>query len=221
MRDEPGAPPYLMIDGLEALLGLVHFGVVELHVWGARADRLDRPDVVVLDLDPAPDVPWSRVATTAQRLRARVSELGLVPFLRATGGKGLHVVVPLARRAGWDEVKALALGLAQELVREEPKRYTAKLAKDKRGGKVFIDYLRNAPHATAVAPWSVRARDGAPVALPLPWEALEVKGRPAPVSLRGVIELLDAGMTDAWAGFDAARRPLTRPMLASLAAASE
>jgi bifunctional non-homologous end joining protein LigD len=205
-----GRAPYAMVDDLPSLISLVQIGVIELHVWGARADRLDRPDLVVLDLDPDPTLPWRSVVDTAQLLRGLLDELGLAPFLRTTGGKGLHVVAPLARRASWDEVKGFSHALARQLVRAAPDRYTATIAKSKRAGKILIDYLRNDPDSTAIASWSPRARAGAPVAVPLRWEELDAETRPV-FSLREARTRL--ALPDPWAGFDDARRPLTRAML--------
>jgi bifunctional non-homologous end joining protein LigD len=204
-----GRAPYAMVDGLPSLVALVQVGVLELHVWGARADRLDRPDLLVVDLDPDPSVAWRRVADTALLLRALLSELGLAPFVRSTGGKGLHVVVPLERRTGWDELKGFAQAVAAQLVRTAPKEYTARMSKAERRGKIFLDVFRNAPEATAIASWSVRARPGAPVAAPLAWERLAEKERPV-VSLRDALETLSE--PDPWAAFETSRRPLTSAM---------
>ena len=213
--------PYLMIDSAESLLSLVHFGVVELHVWGCRADKLERPDLIVMDLDPAPDVPWSRVARTALALKEQLEVLGLTPFLRATGGKGLHVVAPLRRRATWDQVKTLTHDLARAFAQRDPKHFTAELAKHRRAGKVFIDYLRNTRHATAVASWSVRARDGAPVAMPLAWDELDLKHGPPTRNLREVLALIARpGWQDPWADFESSRRPVTKAMCEAVASLS-
>ena len=210
----PGEPePYLVIDDRESLLSLVHFGVIELHVRGARADALDKPDTIVLDLDPAPDVPWSRVVKTAIALRDQLDALGLAAFVRSTGGKGLHVVSPLVRRASWDDVKAFSHGLAQALAQRDPERFTARMAKAQRTGKIFIDYLRNTTQATAVASWSVRAHEGAPIARPLTWDELDLHKRP-------VTTIRDAIEADPWTDFEASRRTLTRRMLDAVASLS-
>jgi bifunctional non-homologous end joining protein LigD len=204
-----GRAPYAMIRGLPSLVALVQVGVLELHVWGARADRLDRPDLLVVDLDPDSSVPWRRVADTALLLRSLLTELGLVPFVRSTGGKGLHVVVPLERRTGWQELKGFAQAVAAQLVRTAPKEYTARMSKAERRGKIFLDVFRNAPEATAIASWSVRARPGAPVAAPLAWERLDEDERPI-LSLRDALATLSE--PDPWAAFERSRRPLTSEM---------
>jgi bifunctional non-homologous end joining protein LigD len=204
-----GRAPYAMVQGLPSLIALVQVGVLELHVWGARADRLDRPDLLVVDLDPDPSVPWRKVADTALLLRGLFDELGLVPFVRSTGGKGLHVVVPLERRTGWEEVKAFARAVVGQIVRTAPGEFTAKMSKAERHGKIFLDVFRNAPEATAIASWSVRARPGAPVAAPLPWQRLGDDERPV-VSLRDALASLSE--PDPWADFEASRRALTSAM---------
>src|SRR5690606_17087857 len=139
-------------------LSLVQLGALELHVWGARDDRLERPDRLVFDLDPDTSLPFARVIEAARRVRERLAEVGLESFVKTTGGKGLHVVAPVARRSGWDEVKGFCRAVAVDLATREPRRYVANMAKAKRRGKVFIDYLRNGRGATAIAPFSARAR---------------------------------------------------------------
>jgi bifunctional non-homologous end joining protein LigD len=200
-----------MVGDLRSLIALVQIGALELHPWGARADRLDRPDLVVFDLDPDPALPWSRVVETALALRTFLADLGLVPFARATGGKGVHVVTPLVRRSGWDEVKAFAAAVAGELVRLAPGQLTPRMSKARRRGKIFIDVFRNAPEATAIASYSVRARPGAPVALPLAWPELEALDAPPRESPREALARLER--PDPWEGFEASRRPLTRALL--------
>lgn len=205
---EAAEAPYIMIDGLPALISLVQLGVLELHVWGARADRLEQADLLVFDLDPAEGLPWRAVVDAGHLLRERLEELGLEAFARVSGGKGLHVVVPLVPGPPWDVVKPFCQAVALALVREHPTRFTAKLSKRRREGKIFIDYLRNARDATAIASYSARAKPGAPVALPVSWDELDPSA-PAPprFSLREVPELVRR-RRDPWATFEGARRPL-------------
>ena len=197
-----------MVNDLAALVSLVQIGVLEFHVWGARADRLDRPDLCIFDLDPDPAVPWPRVVETAVALRVFVEELGLVAFARVTGGKGVHVVVPLVRRVGWDDVRDFAHGVAQHLVRLAPDRFTAVMSKARRKGKIYIDWVRNTREATAIASWSTRARPGAPVALPLAWDELEALSSPLHESVREAPRRM--AMPDPWQHFEASRHPLSR-----------
>ncbi|HZI27991.1 MAG TPA: non-homologous end-joining DNA ligase [Gemmatimonadaceae bacterium] len=204
-----GREPYAMVDDLRSLISLVQVGVLEFHVWGARADRLDRPDLVVFDLDPDPELPWRSTAETAVLLRELLNELGLVSFVRSTGGKGLHVVAPLERRATWDEVKGFSHALAQQFARTAPARFTTTVTKSRRKGKILIDYLRNDPESTAIATWSPRARAGAPVAAALAWAELDADERPE-ITVRDAHARLMR--PDPWSEFDNARRPLTRAM---------
>lgn len=193
-------------------MALDQLGTLELHVWGARADRLERPDLIVLDLDPGPDVPGSQVVEGARALRGQLEDLDLGAFLRLTGGEGLHVVTPIERRSTWDEVRTFAHDVARGFARREPERYTAKLPKRHRVGRVFIDYLRNGRGATAIASYSPRARPGAPVAWPIPWERLDGDADAPPrVTLP---EVLREGLPndDPWADFEATRRVLTKAM---------
>ena len=204
-----GRAAYAMVKDLPSLVSLVQVGVLELHVWGARADQLDRPDILVIDIDPDPSLPWTRVAEAAHLLRELFEALELVPFVRSTGGKGLHVVVPLERRSTWEEVKRFAAGAAAQLVRAAPDRFTANMSKSRRPGKIFLDVFRNAPESTAIASWSTRARPGAPVAATLAWDELEADAAPR-VTLRDAPARLER--PDPWASFERSRRRLTESM---------
>jgi bifunctional non-homologous end joining protein LigD len=201
--------PYAMVDGLPALLGLVQISALELHVWGSRAEHLDQPDIVVFDLDPAEDVAWGAVVDAAWLIKERLASLGLIAFVRLTGGKGLHVVVPVAPGATWPSAKSFTRRLVNEIVREDPRRYTPSMAKNRRRGKIFIDYLRNDREATAIASYSPRARAGAPVALPIEWDELDRKADAAPrYGLLDVPSLVRRRTRDPWADFEKARSPL-------------
>jgi bifunctional non-homologous end joining protein LigD len=206
---------YLTLRDTAGLVSLVQMGALELHVWGSRADAIEKPDRVVFDLDPDPSVPWAFVIETARRVRERLRSLGLTSFPKTTGGKGIHVVVPIRRGPGWPEVKAFSAGLASELVREEPDRLTTHLAKARRAGRIFIDTLRNRRGATWVAPYSPRARPGAPVSTPVSWEELTPKLEPDRFTVRSVPERLDR-KKDPWAGMDSTRQTVTASMLRSL-----
>ncbi|TJZ73799.1 DNA ligase D [Chitiniphilus eburneus] len=202
---------YMMVNDLEALISLVQFGVMEFHTWGARGNAPTQPDRLIFDLDPAPDVPWARVREAAQLTRGFLEELGLRSFLKTTGGKGLHVEVPLVRGPGWNEAKAFARGVAEHLAAEIPQRFTTKLAKSRRGGKIFIDYLRNSLGATAVAAFSTRARPGAPVATPLFWEELDHGIESAHFNIDNLAARL-RDTDDPWAEYDSSRQRLTTAM---------
>lgn len=211
--DVPGDEErYVMIEDLDGLVGLVQLGVLEIHPWGSRSDRPDRPDRMILDFDPDEALPFDVVVDGAVALRDRLLGLGLTSFVRSTGGKGLHVVVPLARRHSWDDVKEFSRRLAEDLVRAHPTRYVAQSSKAKRKGKVYVDWLRNTMGATAVASWSWRARPGAPVAVPLRWSDL------GPDLDRSTFSVprLSPPASDPWNGFFDIDQSLTRAMWASL-----
>jgi bifunctional non-homologous end joining protein LigD len=205
-----GEDPYAAIDGVESLLGLVQIGVLELHVWGSRAEQLDKPDMIVLDLDPAPDVPWSEVVKASFDVKARLESLGLNAFAKLTGGKGLHVIVPVNPGPSWPAIKKFTRAFVNEMVRDEPRRFVASMSKVKRTGKIFIDYLRNDAESTAIGAYSPRARAGAPVALPVEWDEVDASAADeAPrFGLLEVPKLIRARKRDPWAGFGDARRSL-------------
>ena len=160
--------PMLVIDDLAGLLELVQASVLEIHPWGARADRPELPDRVTIDLDPGDNVPWQRVVDAAHDVRRRLSASGLESFVKTTGGKGLHVVMPIARGPSWEDVKLFSDAIASRLVHEDLAHRTTNMAKAKRHGKVLVDVLRNRRGATWVAPYSPRARAGATVSWPIP-----------------------------------------------------
>ncbi len=160
--------PYLGVDSAEALVALAQQAVTEIHPWGSKKGDPDVPERIILDLDPAPDVKFARVIEGAQELRKRLARLGFTPFVKTTGGKGLHVVIAI-KGADWPEAKAFAKAVAVQLETDMPDRYTTTIAKKARPGKIFVDYLRNDRTSTGVAPWSPRAREGAPIAVPVTW----------------------------------------------------
>lgn len=201
---------YMYVDGLPPLLGLVQLGVLEFHIWGSRRDRLERPDRLVFDLDPDEVLPFGRVASAALDLRDRLKDLGLESWPKSTGGKGLHVVVPITRRTGWDEARAFTQAVARQIVAEDPSHFTAKMSKGKRTGRIFVDYLRNARNATAIADYSTRARPGAPVAAPIAWDEVNPRSKTPPIfTIRDFPARLEE---PAWEGFDQVRQSVTVAM---------
>lgn len=210
VEEQDGTGIYLMIDAPAALFALVQLGVLEFHIGNARADRLDRPDRIVFDLDPDEGLPWRDTVATALLLRERLADLELESFVKTTGGKGLHVLVPLTRRNSWDEVRDVAERLAQEFVALEPRRFTATMSKARRKGRIFIDYFRNTRGATWIAPYSTRTRPGAPVSVPLAWDELTQSGnRPPRHTIRDVPERLASLRRDPWADIGRLRQSLT------------
>ena len=176
-------------------------GTVEIHPWGSRADDLERPDRLIFDLDPGDDVPWSAVIAAAQAMRAELEGRGLASFVKTSGGKGLHVVVPIVPRSGWEEAKAFTQDVAEAMSRRHPDRYLATMSKRARRGRIFIDYLRNSRGATAVAAYSTRARPNAPVSTPLTWDELSEGMRADHFTVDNLRERLDFLRRDPWDGF--------------------
>jgi bifunctional non-homologous end joining protein LigD len=209
-NDPEDEEPVIAIDGLPGLLGLVQGGVLEIHPWGSRLADLEKPDLITMDLDPGPGVDWSDVIAAALEVRQRLTDAGLESFVKTSGGKGLHVVAPLEPRAGWDEVKAFARAIADAMASDSPRRYVATVTKAKRKGRILIDYLRNGRGATAVAPYSTRARPGAAVSMPLGWDELGPTIGPAYFTVRNALPRLAGRDGDPWADFRRAARPLAR-----------
>ncbi len=167
-----GEEEAIVINDLRGLITLVQASVLEIHPWGARIEDLERPDRLIFDLDPAPDVEWNAVIEGANEVRRRLKDAGIKSYVKTSGGKGLHIVSPLTPSAGWNELKEFARSIALAMEADEPSRYVAAMAKKARRGKIFVDYLRNARGATAVAPYSTRAKPGAPVSTPVRWDEL-------------------------------------------------
>ncbi|MBX3300633.1 MAG: DNA ligase D [Nitrospira sp.] len=212
VEERNGPACYMVVNTPAALIALVQLGVLEFHTWGATQERLDRPDRMILDLDPAPDVPWREVSEAAGLVRTVLDELGLRSFLKTTGGKGLHVVVPLERRHSWGEVKRFARCLAGHLARTLPERFTDNMAKRARKGKVYVDYLRNGQGATTVAAYSTRARMGAPVSVPLMWDECSPALRSDHFTVHTIEARLSQLTQDPWAEYATVQQHLTAEM---------
>ena len=190
---------YLVADTPQAVLALAQMDVIEIHTWNSRDDDLERPDRIVVDLDPGPEVRWSEVVAAARLLRGALEVLGLRSFVKTTGGRGLHVVAPLARERDWSECLLFARGLAETVAREHPKGFTTRYAKTGREKKILVDYLRNNRTNTSIAAFSPRAREGAPVSVPLAWEELSARLDPAKFTIATVPgRLRDDPWRDSW-----------------------
>jgi bifunctional non-homologous end joining protein LigD len=209
---EAGGPleQHMFVRDADGLIALVQLGVLEIHTWGCHVDEVDKPDFLVFDFDPDPTVGWDAVVAAALRLRTMLGELGLESFVKTTGGKGLHVCVPVARRIGWDDFKDFSRGVAEKLAAEAPDRFVTNMAKRARHGKIFIDYLRNGRGATAIAAYSTRARPGATVSTPLGWEELEHGVAPADFNVLTVPGRL--ALPDPWAGLHEVKQSITAAM---------
>lgn len=209
------AKRYLTAPTEDAIRACAQIGAIELHIWGARCDALDKPDRLVLDLDPDDGVPFAAVREAAAEICALLDHAGLTAFPLLTGGKGVHVVAPLARRTSWPVLAAFAGGLAHTLERRAPARFVATMSKAKRHGKIFVDHLRNRHGATAVAPYSPRARPGAPAAAPVTWAELADTPSAAAFDLSRLAARVIAE-PDPWAGYADVRQRLTRASFRAL-----
>jgi bifunctional non-homologous end joining protein LigD len=212
LPESDGEGIYPVANNIAAVIGLVQKGVIELHVWGATTRDIAKPDRMVIDLDPDPSVPWREVMAAARTTRELLADLGLESFVKTTGGKGLHVAVPLSSRHDWDEVKSFSRAIAERMVGDAPQLFIAKASKKDRPGRIFIDYLRNSPGATAVAAYSVRARQGAPVSTPLQWDELGGRLKPTTFHAGNVARRLQGLRTDPWKAFRRTSQTLTAAM---------
>jgi bifunctional non-homologous end joining protein LigD len=199
IREKEGKAPYSVIDDERGLFGLVQLGALEIHTWGSRADDPEHPDTVVFDLDPDPSVAFSEVMVTARELRAIFERVKIESFVKTAGGKGLHVCIPILPELDWEQVKDFSRRVAEAMAHQHPDRYLATATKSKRRGKIFIDYLRNARGATFIAPYSTRAREGAPVAVPLEWDELVPDLRPDQWNVRNLRQRLEDQRVDPFA----------------------
>jgi bifunctional non-homologous end joining protein LigD len=210
----------MYIDDMPGLVGLAQLGTLEIHTWGSHVAKVEKPDVMVFDLDPDVGLPWERVALAAFALRRRLDDIGLTSFVKTTGGKGLHVVVPVTPRLEWDEFKDATRVISERMVKDDPSAYTTNMSKAARRGKIFIDFLRNGRNATYIAPYSPRARPGAPVAVPITWEELAEGVDPAAFTIRTVPPRI-AKVRDPWRDYSTVKQSITAAQLRALSREEE
>jgi bifunctional non-homologous end joining protein LigD len=206
IQEREGPALYMWLDDVPGLLSLAQLGVLEIHTWGSRVASPYKPDRIIFDLDPGPGVVWDEIVDAAMRVKERLESLGFTPFVKTTGGKGLHVVFPVEPSLTYDEVRPWTKSIVDSLVAERPESLVGKMTKSIRAGKIFIDYVRNAQGATAVAPYSTRARAGAPIAVPVEWDELLKKGfDPKSFTAEKVLQRLAEIGADPWADIDEAQ----------------
>ncbi|HXW24463.1 MAG TPA: DNA ligase D, partial [Xanthobacteraceae bacterium] len=191
--------PMLVVENLTGLLSLVQAAVLEIHPWGSKAGDLERPDRLIFDLDPDEGVPWRAVIAAAIEVRDRLAHMGLASFVKTSGGKGLHVVLPIEPTADWDAAKDFTGTLAQAMAKDSPARYVATMSKRARTGRIFVDFFRNTRGATAVAPYSTRAKPDATVSTPLEWSELTESVRADHFKIDNLRQRLGALKADPWA----------------------
>jgi bifunctional non-homologous end joining protein LigD len=208
IREREGKLPYSVIDDENGLFGLVQLGVLEVHTWGSRADDFERPDVLVFDLDPDEGLEYAAVIQAARTVRRIFEQAKLESFVKTTGGKGLHVCIPVAPDLAWEQVRAFTGHVAEAMVTDAPSLYLATATKAKRKGKIFIDYLRNGRGATFIAPYSTRARERAPIAVPLEWDELSPSLPPNHFTVRNIEARLARLERDPFEGLARSRQRL-------------
>jgi bifunctional non-homologous end joining protein LigD len=214
-RRDIGDEEVLFVERLDGLIALVQASVLEIHPWGSTIATIEAPDRITFDLDPGENVAWTALIDGANEVRERLRAMRLESFVKTTGGKGLHVVVPLTPKADWEAVKTFAQGLAEAMANDTPGKYTATISKRARGGKIYIDYLRNGRGATAVAAYSTRARAGAAVSTPLAWSELSPAIRPSHFTVDNLPTRLRHLGSDPWAEIGSIKQslPSGRPAL--------
>ena len=201
IKEKEKTVSYMSVDEPNGLASLVQMGAFELHCWNSTAEHLEKPDQIVMDFDPDPKIPWKKVVDAAFTLKEILDSLGLKNFVKLSGGKGIHVHIPIKPLYSWDQVREFSKALALQLQKSDPKFYVTKMTKSLRDQKIFIDYLRNARGATAVAPYSLRAKELSSVAMPLSWEELRNISGPQAFSLTEALKYLKKRKSDPWADY--------------------
>lgn len=213
---DPEHARLIQADSVTAVVEAAQMGTIEFHTWNARSDRIDRPDRIIFDLDPDPALPWSSMVEATDMTLDLLDELGLKAFLKSSGGRGMHVVVPIDRRHSWECANAFARGVTTRLAAEAPERIVAKMGPKNRVGKIFVDYLRNQRGASTVAAYSVRARPGLSVSVPIGRDELEQIGGADRWNIFNLHERLQQLAADPWADYASTRQSISARLLTSL-----
>ncbi len=213
---DPEHARLIQADNITAVIEAVQMGSVEFHTWNARSDRIERPDRVIFDLDPDPALPWASMVEATKLTLALLDELGLRAFLKTSGGRGMHVVVPIERRYDWDCARSFARSVTERLARESPQLIVDKMGPQNRVGRIFVDYLRNQKGASTVAAYSVRARPGLGVSLPVSLEEVRHLEGADQWRLGNVRDYLSTRSDDPWSDYGNTRQRLGRELLERL-----
>jgi len=215
-RDDGESPPFMRLADIADVVRAVQNGAYEFHTWSASFPRLERPDRIILDLDPDTALPWTTMHEAAEHVRALLDRLELRWFVKTTGGQGLHFVVPITRRHSWIETREFARAIADTLTDAMPSLFAAKAGKESRVGRIYVDYLRNAEGATAVAAYSLRARPGLPVSMPIAWTDLAADVRGACFNIDNAATIVARRAVDPWADYERSRQTLSASMRRSV-----
>lgn len=210
IQDKSSVDDYIYIKDIKGLLMIVQMGVLEIHPWGSRVDNVDKPDMIIFDLDPGLGITWANIIKAAFVVKEELESLGLESFLKLSGGKGLHLVLPIMRRYAWEEVIHFAKTFAHYMSKKYPTVFIDVMTKSKRRGKIFLDYLRNHRGSTAIAPYSTRARENAPVAVPIAWDELKPKIKPDQYNIENLPKRLSKIKNDPWEDFLSTRQKLPK-----------
>jgi bifunctional non-homologous end joining protein LigD len=214
LADKTDKPePYLYIKDEQGLMALVQLGVLEIHPWASKIDKIDKPDFITFDLDPGLQIEWKRVIEAAFFVKDHLQKLNLKSFVKTTGSKGLHVVVPIQRLYSWDKVKVFTQSFVKYLSIRNPQLIVANMSKTKRKGKIFVDYLRNQRGASSIAPYSTRIKENAAVATPLSWDELNIRIKSDGFTVKNLPQRLAKLKHDPWSNFYQLKQKLSLPMV--------
>ncbi|MDD4893221.1 MAG: non-homologous end-joining DNA ligase [Candidatus Rickettsiella isopodorum] len=205
--------PYLYIKDKSGLMALIQLGVLEIHPWASQIDKIEKPDFITFDLDPGLQVEWKSVIETAFLVKDHLQKLNLKSFVKTTGSKGLHVVVPIKRLYSWDKIKVFSHAFVKYLSIQNPQLIVANMSKTKRRGKIFVDYLRNQRGASSIAPYSTRIKENATVATPLAWEELNARIKSDSFTVKNLPQRLAQLKHDPWTDFYQLKQKLSLPMV--------